>query len=77
MDMLNPHCGIDRDSRGVVRLVICNAHLSSHSWRWMKASSWLHGASQVFSMAVADPKSFLKPGTLSGQTSKSNSSLLV
>ena len=25
MDMLNPHCGIDRDSRGVVRLTICNA----------------------------------------------------
>src|SRR6201989_54034 len=25
MDMLNPHCGIDRDGRGVVRLAICNA----------------------------------------------------
>ncbi len=25
MDMLNPHCGLDRDSRGVVRLTICNA----------------------------------------------------
>ena len=25
MEMLNPHCGIDRDSRGVVRLSICNA----------------------------------------------------
>ena len=25
MDMLNDHCGIDRDSRGVVRLTICNA----------------------------------------------------
>jgi enoyl-CoA hydratase/carnithine racemase len=25
MDMLNPHCGIDRDSRGVVRLAVCNA----------------------------------------------------
>ncbi|CAL76933.1 enoyl-CoA hydratase [Bradyrhizobium sp. ORS 278] len=25
MDMLNPHCGVDRDSRGVVRLTICNA----------------------------------------------------
>jgi enoyl-CoA hydratase len=25
MDMLNPHCGIDRDPRGVVRLTICNA----------------------------------------------------
>jgi enoyl-CoA hydratase len=25
MHMLNPHCGIDRDSRGVVRLTICNA----------------------------------------------------
>ncbi len=23
--MLNSHCGIDRDSRGVVRLTICNA----------------------------------------------------
>jgi len=23
--MINPHCGIDRDSRGVVRLAICNA----------------------------------------------------
>jgi enoyl-CoA hydratase/carnithine racemase len=23
--MLNPHCGVDRDSRGVVRLTICNA----------------------------------------------------
>jgi enoyl-CoA hydratase len=25
MQMFNPHCGIDRDSRGVVRLTICNA----------------------------------------------------
>jgi enoyl-CoA hydratase/carnithine racemase len=25
MDMLNPHCGVDRDPRGVVRLTICNA----------------------------------------------------
>src|SRR6478672_5789244 len=25
MEMLNPHCGIDRDDRGVVRLSICNA----------------------------------------------------
>jgi enoyl-CoA hydratase/carnithine racemase len=25
MEMLNPHCGIISDSRGVVRLVICNA----------------------------------------------------
>jgi len=25
MHMLNPHCGIDRDTRGVVRLTICNA----------------------------------------------------
>jgi enoyl-CoA hydratase len=25
MEMLNDHCGIDRDSRGVVRLSICNA----------------------------------------------------
>src|SRR6185437_13141133 len=25
MDMLNHHCGVDRDSRGVVRLTIANA----------------------------------------------------
>src|SRR5436305_8207327 len=25
MDMLNTHCGVDRDCRGVVRLTICNA----------------------------------------------------
>jgi enoyl-CoA hydratase len=25
MLMLNPYCGIDRDTRGVVRLTICNA----------------------------------------------------
>jgi enoyl-CoA hydratase len=25
MQMLNSHCGIDRDPRGVVRLTICNA----------------------------------------------------
>jgi enoyl-CoA hydratase len=25
MDMLNPHCGVDRDPRGVARLTICNA----------------------------------------------------
>ncbi|MGA7806782.1 MAG: enoyl-CoA hydratase, partial [Bradyrhizobium sp.] len=24
MHMLNPHCGVDRDQRGVVRLTICN-----------------------------------------------------
>jgi len=25
MHMLNPHCGVERDARGVVRLTICNA----------------------------------------------------
>ena len=25
MQMINPHCGVDRDPRGVVRLTICNA----------------------------------------------------
>jgi enoyl-CoA hydratase len=25
MHMLNPHCGVDRDPRGVIRLTICNA----------------------------------------------------
>src|SRR6202008_2606315 len=25
MQMLNPHCGVDRDGRGVVRMTICNA----------------------------------------------------
>jgi enoyl-CoA hydratase len=25
MQMLNPHCGVDRDPRGLVRLTICNA----------------------------------------------------
>src|SRR5262249_49723224 len=25
MHMLNPHCGVDRDPRGVVRLTICDA----------------------------------------------------
>src|SRR3979409_21938 len=25
MQMLNPYCGVDRDTRGVVRLTICNA----------------------------------------------------
>ena len=25
MHMLNSHCGVDRDARGVVRLTICNA----------------------------------------------------
>ena len=25
MEMLNPHCGVDRNDRGVVRLSICNA----------------------------------------------------
>ena len=25
MHLLNPHCGVDRDDRGVVRLTICNA----------------------------------------------------
>src|SRR5881227_457063 len=25
MEMLNPHCGVERDPRGVVRLTICNA----------------------------------------------------
>jgi enoyl-CoA hydratase/carnithine racemase len=25
MEMLNPHCGISRDERGVVRLAVCNA----------------------------------------------------
>jgi enoyl-CoA hydratase len=25
MQMLNPHCGVDQDSRGVTRLTICNA----------------------------------------------------
>ena len=39
MQMLNPYCGVDRDSRGVVRLTICNAGslnilgTAGHQWR--------------------------------------------
>jgi enoyl-CoA hydratase len=64
MDMLNPHCGIISDSRGVVRLVICNAGSLN-----ILSSPVTDGVREGFEQLASDPT--IRVAILTGQSEKS------
>src|SRR5438046_1682758 len=64
MEMLNPHCGIDRDIRGVVRLSICNAGPLN-----ILSSAVTDGVREVFEKLAGDND--IRAIILAGQSQKS------
>ncbi len=64
MEMLNPHCGIDRDDRGVVRLSICNAGSLN-----ILSSAVTDGVRQGFEKLAGDKD--IRAVILAGQSEKS------
>jgi enoyl-CoA hydratase len=64
MEMLNPHCGVDRDARGVVRLTICNAGSLN-----ILSSAVTNGVREGFEKLAADPG--IRAVILAGQSEKS------
>jgi enoyl-CoA hydratase len=64
MDMLNPHCGVDRDQRGVVRLTICNAGSLN-----ILGSAVVNDVRAGLEELAADPK--IRVLVLAGQSEKS------
>ena len=64
MEMLNPHCGIDRDSRGVVRLAICNAGSLN-----ILSSAVTDGVREGFEKLASDRS--IRAVILTGQSEKS------
>ena len=64
MEMLNPHCGIDRDDRGVVRLSICNAGTLN-----ILSSAVTSGVREGFEELAGDDS--IRAVVLAGQSEKS------
>jgi enoyl-CoA hydratase len=64
MEMLNPHCGIDRDDRGVVRLSICNAGSLN-----ILSSAVTDGVREGFEKLAGDKD--IRAVVLAGQSEKS------
>src|SRR5438132_14212491 len=64
MELLNPHCGVDRDSRGVVRLTICNAGSLN-----ILGSAVTNGVREGFEKLAADRT--IRAVILAGQSEKS------
>src|SRR5450631_4161837 len=64
MDMLNPHCGVDRDPRGIVRLTICNAGALN-----ILGSAVIKGVRDGLEELATDPG--VRVLVLSGQSEKS------
>lgn len=64
MEVLNPHCGIDRDPRGVVRLSICNAGSLN-----ILSSAVTDGVREGFEKLAADRS--IRAIILAGQSEKS------
>ena len=64
MEMLNPHCGIVRDSRGVVRLTICNAGSLN-----ILSSAVTDGVREGFQKLAGDKQ--IRAVILAGQSEKS------
>jgi enoyl-CoA hydratase/carnithine racemase len=64
MDMFNPHCGVDRDPRGVVRLSICNAGSLN-----ILSSAVTHDVREGFEKLAADRS--IRAVILAGQSEKS------
>src|SRR6266511_4422112 len=64
MEMLNPHCGVDRDDRGVVRLSICNAGTLN-----ILSSAVTDGVREGFEKLAGDKS--IRAVILAGQSEKS------
>src|ERR1700756_2264880 len=64
MEMLNPHCGVDRDARDVVRLTICNAGSLN-----ILASAVTNGLREGVEELATDPD--IRAVILAGQSEKS------
>jgi enoyl-CoA hydratase/carnithine racemase len=64
MEMLNPHCGISRDSRGVVRLAVCNAGSLN-----ILSSAVTDGVREGFEKLATDKS--IRAVILAGQSEKS------
>src|SRR5437868_9273681 len=64
MEMLNPHCGIDRDGRGVVRLAVCNAGSLN-----ILSSAVTDGVREGFEKLASDRS--IRAVILTGQSEKS------
>jgi enoyl-CoA hydratase len=64
MEMLNTHCGIDRDGRGVVRLSICNAGTLN-----ILSSAVTDGVREGFEKLAGDKS--IRAVILAGQSEKS------
>src|SRR2546423_8318050 len=64
MEMLNRHCGVDRDQRGVVRLTICNAGSLN-----ILSSAVTNGVREGFEKLASEPG--IRAIILAGQSEKS------
>jgi enoyl-CoA hydratase len=64
MDMLNAHCGVERDSRGAVRVTICNAGSLN-----ILSSAVTNGVREGFERLAADRD--IRAVILAGQSEKS------
>jgi len=64
MQMLNPHCGVDRDLRGVVRLTICNAGSLN-----ILGSAVIHGVREGLQVLAGEPA--IRVLIIAGQSEKS------
>jgi enoyl-CoA hydratase len=64
MHMLNPHCGVDRDPRGVVRLTICNAGSLN-----ILGSAAINGVRE--GLQVLAPEQSIRALIIAGQSDKS------
>jgi enoyl-CoA hydratase len=64
MEMLNPHCGIDRDGRAVVRLTICNAGSLN-----ILSSAVTDGVREGFEKLASDKR--IRAVILAGESEKS------
>jgi hypothetical protein len=64
MQMLNPHCGVDRDPRGVVRLTICNAGSLN-----ILGSAVINGVREGLELLATEPP--IRVLVIAGQSEKS------
>jgi enoyl-CoA hydratase len=64
MQILNPHCGIDRDARGVVRLTICNAGTLN-----ILGSGAINGVREGLEALATEPQ--IRVLVIAGQSEKS------
>ena len=64
MQMLNPHCGVERDPRGVVRLTICNAGPLN-----ILGSAVINSLREGLQLLAAEPQ--IRALVIAGQSEKS------